>query len=322
MADNIKLVTYAGSTVTPLDDALIHETAIVKSGIIYGAEVTMKSSNVLHIAAGHGLVCGRKFTITESDISVQLTSGATFLGRLYVHMDLSNTTEPIQLLIETATTLTKVVQQSNVNIINGIYEFNLATFEIDASTISNVVNVAPKVSGQNTDEMKELFVQKTDILKSMEEVTANKAENMVVGPEAVAELNQNMGGCVLSQEGNDFFITGADSVRKKLGSQVIDLGTGTSFNVKSYDGYQNFTVDNFLIKTFSGSSIKAGTSQAPGEGEQGEGSVSLTKSYNASTGKLTCYLTLTAVTRSSLKYTLDGSPVSTNIPVQVYLVVQ
>ena len=29
---NIKLVTYAGSIVTPQDDALIHETAIPKSG--------------------------------------------------------------------------------------------------------------------------------------------------------------------------------------------------------------------------------------------------------------------------------------------------
>ena len=44
-------------------------------------------------------------------------------------------------------------------------------------------------------------------------------------------INSNMGGCQFEQEGNDFYIVGADSVRKKLGnaSDCITIN-GISFN--------------------------------------------------------------------------------------------
>ena len=58
-------------------------------------------------------------------------------------MDLSDTGEPISFQTETANSLTPVIQQSDVNINNGVYEINLATFTVDTSTISNLVNVAP-----------------------------------------------------------------------------------------------------------------------------------------------------------------------------------
>ena len=139
----INLVTFAAQTVTPQDDALIYETALQESGMIYGGTVTIKSANVLHIAAGHGALCGRKFTIEETDVAVGLTPSGSLLGRIYIHMDLSDTGEPISFQTETANSLTPVIQQSDVNINNGVYEINLATFTVDTSTISNLVNVAP-----------------------------------------------------------------------------------------------------------------------------------------------------------------------------------
>lgn len=39
----------------------------------------------------------------------------------------------------------------------------------------------------------------------------------------VNDINSNFGGCSFEQEGNDFYITGADAVRKKLGS--FDIGS-------------------------------------------------------------------------------------------------
>lgn len=139
----ISLVTFAGQTVTPQDDALVYETALTKSGMIYGGAVTIKSANTLHVGAGHGAICGRKFTIEETDIPVSLTASGSLDGRLYIHMDLSDTDEPISLMVETAETLTPVVQDSNVNINNGVFEVNLATFTVDTSTLDNLVNVAP-----------------------------------------------------------------------------------------------------------------------------------------------------------------------------------
>ena len=139
----ISLVTYNEQTVTPQDDALIYQAALRKSGFIYGGAVTLKSANVLHIAAGHGAVAGRKFTVDASDISVELTGSGTLKGRLYVHLDLSNTENPIQLLTERAASLTPPVQSADVNITNGVYEFNVCEFTVGTSTLSDLVNVAP-----------------------------------------------------------------------------------------------------------------------------------------------------------------------------------
>lgn len=44
------------------------------------------------------------------------------------------------------------------------------------------------------------------------------SSRMAASAKAVSTLNNNLGGCQLSQEGNDFYIVGADSVRKKLGN--------------------------------------------------------------------------------------------------------
>jgi hypothetical protein len=139
----INLVTYAAQTVTPQDDALIYENALIGSGMIYGGEVTIKSANVLHVAAGHGALCGRKFTIEATDIPISLTPSGSLLGRVYIHMDLSDTDEPISFMTETANNLTPVIQDNDVNINNGVYEINLATFDVSTSSISNLVNCAP-----------------------------------------------------------------------------------------------------------------------------------------------------------------------------------
>lgn len=156
----INLVTYAASTVTPQDDALIYENALIGSGMIYGGEVTIKSANVLHVAAGHGALCGRKFTIEATDIPISLTPSGSLLGRIYIHMDLSDVDEPISFMVETSSSLTPVIQDSDININNGVYEINLATFEVDTSTISNLVNVAPQIN--NIEDVLENVYQTSD----------------------------------------------------------------------------------------------------------------------------------------------------------------
>ena len=166
----INLITFYNSTVTPPDDALIYEKALPGSGMIYGGTVTIKNANTLHVAAGHGALCGRKFTIEETDVPVILTSSGTLNGRLYIHMDLSDAGEPISFQVERAATLTPVVQQSNVNINDGIYEINLATFTVSTSTVSDLVNVAPFID----DEVLETIIAPT-------ELTSTASQNYAVG---------------------------------------------------------------------------------------------------------------------------------------------
>lgn len=62
-------------------------------------------------------------------------------------MDLSDASEPVQLLVETDASLTPEEQDANINIINGIWDMNLATFALNAVTISDLQNVFSTVAG-------------------------------------------------------------------------------------------------------------------------------------------------------------------------------
>lgn len=145
---SIQLVTYAGKTVTPQDDALVYDSALTKSGIIYGAEITIKNATTLHIAAGHGVIAGRKFTIDAMDINVTLAGSGSLLGRLYIHLDLSDSEDPVSILSQVAASLSDPVQEPDCNITNGVYEFNICLFNVSTTTISDLVDVAPKFKPQ------------------------------------------------------------------------------------------------------------------------------------------------------------------------------
>ncbi|MEE1356076.1 MAG: hypothetical protein UHG68_00770, partial [Clostridia bacterium] len=144
MANEVELITFANKTVSPVYDAIIQELYTDGGGVITGCTVTIKDANHLHITEGYGVLCGREFKIVASDIPVQLSSSGNLNGRLYLHMDLSLATDPITLLVETGATLTPVQQDANVNTTNGVYEVNLATFDVGTSAISNLQDVAPK----------------------------------------------------------------------------------------------------------------------------------------------------------------------------------
>lgn len=142
MANNVELITWQNMDVTPVDDALVYETAIGAGGIIYGCEVTIKNSNTLHINAGHAIICGRKMTVVEDDIAITLATAGVQKGRLYMQLDLSNASTPAQLITEVSGALTPPIQDENVNITNGTFEINLYIFDVSPTEISNLVRVA------------------------------------------------------------------------------------------------------------------------------------------------------------------------------------
>lgn len=139
------LITYADGVVTPFLDGIMQELYTSGGGIITGGTITISGASTLHITQAHGALCGREFSIDDGDYSVQLSSSGTKLGRIYLHMDLSNTANPLEVLIETGSSLTPVQQDADVNETNGVYEINLATFDVDESTISNLASVAPTI---------------------------------------------------------------------------------------------------------------------------------------------------------------------------------
>lgn len=74
------------------------------------------------------------------------------------------------------------------------------------------------------------------------------------------------------------------------GSKVVDLGTGSSFNVSGYSGYKNFTNDNFIVCAKSGSYSQfqnmGGQNTVQNITPSAYCSINVTKSYNAETGIL------------------------------------
>ncbi len=138
----------ASIKLTPLDDAIIQQTVIATNGIFKGCNVTYARGNVLHVSQGFGMIKGRFFEVYDCEVGVILNSGSgTLQGRLYIHMDLSNADEPIQLLTETASVLTDLTGDEDVNYNNTAYDLELATFGVTRTGITNLVPTFEKITG-------------------------------------------------------------------------------------------------------------------------------------------------------------------------------
>lgn len=138
----ISLKTFKGANVTPQDDAIIYQTVFPGAGVFKGCEVAVARSNVLHISQGFGMIAGRFFEMYETEVSVLLEAvEGTKDGRLYVHMDLSNTDEPLQVLTEVAEELSSLSTDNNVNYNNTTYDLELATFKVTSTEITELKNV-------------------------------------------------------------------------------------------------------------------------------------------------------------------------------------
>lgn len=154
MSSNINLLQYMDSLVTPKHDALVNDLSTCGNGIIYGCEVTIKNATTLHINAGMGIAYGREFEVFDSDITVGLSSSGNLNARLYIHIDLGNTTTPIQLLVEQAATLSDLDDDPNINIDNGQTDMELAIFTVGISAISDITNTFIAV-----EKVREKFAQ-------------------------------------------------------------------------------------------------------------------------------------------------------------------
>lgn len=106
---------------------------------------------------------------------------------------------------------------------------------------------------------------------------------------------------------------GADSVTKKLGSGFINLGTGTSFNVSSINGYQKLTADDFIVEPINVGVTRYAVNTSNDNQTYVYRGLTVTKSYNAINGILTAYATIHCST------TYPNSDGSINTNVKAYL---
>lgn len=143
----ISLITWAAQTVTPKHDAIIQDACAGRSGILYGCNVSA-GSNTLMISAGYGVIKGRLFEVTDTTVGVTLPPSGTQNGTLIIRLDISNTSTPIEIAVETGTYTPE--QDEDANFDSGVYELVLATFDITSSGISNLTQAETKVPYNRT----------------------------------------------------------------------------------------------------------------------------------------------------------------------------
>lgn len=166
----IDLITYDQKMVTPKDDALIHQFGI-SNGVLYGCEVTLANSNTLHITGGQGVIYGRQWEIAEGDITVTLPASGSLKGRLYVKIDLSNTTNPIELLVQTAVTLPDLTDDDQINVDNSVSELEICTFDVSSLTISNLERTVEQVADGDHQDVVDLQADVSEIKSNLTNLT-------------------------------------------------------------------------------------------------------------------------------------------------------
>lgn len=198
MSETILLKQYDGATVTPKDDAIVYDAIIKESGILEGCDFTYLGAGQIRISEGRGIIKGRQFVVQSHTITVDLSVADTQPGRIYIHMELNNTVTPIQILSVTAVALPDLVQEEDCNLTNGVYEIELATYNVTTLAVENLQKTATVIC-----EAKGIV--QSDIIDSLEEIEATTEAGLPAGALAVKEVNAKLGGCWIAfedEEGN------------------------------------------------------------------------------------------------------------------------
>ena len=135
---------FNGSTVSPTSDAMINERTFPQNGIMHGCEITHVGGNQISITAGRIIIQGRDCVVTAETINAMLPPSISGVGRLYVKIDLSNTETPVEIKTVAANGAARpaLVQDSDFNVANGIWEEELAIYDATTTAISTLTVTA------------------------------------------------------------------------------------------------------------------------------------------------------------------------------------
>lgn len=218
---SINLVQWEGSTVTPKLDAIMYDDG--SYGIIKGCAITHQGTNLLKIANGFIKIAGRLIEIAEETIQCQVSASGTVNGQLWIRLDLSSVT-PAVFMTEAAAVLTPLTQNEDCNFENGIYELQLATYNIDESVITNLVETAPELERLRTalDNI-DLSANKVTYDNTHSGMTATKVQG------AIDEINDNLAGFKFYPSGTSIVgLISDDSAYTDEDGNYVVWGTATA----------------------------------------------------------------------------------------------
>lgn len=144
----ITLKQCKGGIVYPKDDAILNDVMIGRNGIVNGCIITQLTSNTLKISAGYGVIKGRLFEMTETNVPVKLPASGTATGKVFIAINLS--TAPY-IRIDSALVSNYSPQYSNdINFTEtGEYHLILSTYTADNTHIISFSTDYDTVSGTN-----------------------------------------------------------------------------------------------------------------------------------------------------------------------------
>ena len=141
---SVTLHTVDNGTVNAINDAKYYEKLTNgMCGLVEGGVCSVVSQNTVHISAGWGIIQGRLFTIETEDINVTTSDSGTVNGRLKLVINLADADTPISIESEAARTLNPLDNTGNLNEGDFVYEFALATYQVDELNVSNLVSNTP-----------------------------------------------------------------------------------------------------------------------------------------------------------------------------------
>lgn len=299
---SIILNTFTGNQAIAKFEAMIMDAAIGESGFLDGCDITYIGTNQVSIPASNGIIKGRKFTIQAETKACALASSGSMPGRIYLHMDLSDSVNPLQILSVAAATLPALVMDEECNFTTGIYEVEIATYTASTTAISNLTLTYNTINPRM-------------LLKSIEEVSANTEAGRLADALVVKEL-----------------ITNLNAVQTDVDELMSLIFPPYAYNAGNEE---YFVSGGFIYSNCSNDTTTTNSLYAPGIGYSGlssgafctKAAVDLTKyskirfyitvsmSYGSDTGGITGYFgvgSASAVTNSFVASTSDDlTPVGT-----------
>lgn len=176
----ITMNRFNGSTVRPIDDAIINERTYPQNGILHGCTITHVGGNQISITAGRIMIQGRDCVITAETISAMLPPSTNGVGRLYVRIDLSNTETPVELktIAVNGDTRPALTQDSDFNVANGIWEEELAIYYATTTVISTLT-----VTAITINDVFEYNMHNFRIFSSLSQIDYTPSYGAETGPE-------------------------------------------------------------------------------------------------------------------------------------------
>lgn len=159
MSAQVDLIDRDGGVLTAKRHAIVTSAVVNGMGIYHGCEATKASASTIHLDAGWATIYGRLIEVQEQTFNVTLPSSGTLRGRLYCVVDLANTNNMCDIVVETGSTLPALPDDPDMNYTTGKSAFEICRFNVGPSQITDPVMTAPNrsTSYASIDDFKALI---------------------------------------------------------------------------------------------------------------------------------------------------------------------